>query len=146
MQLTRFSDYALRVLLYLGAHGEEVVPASTISEAYGISAEHVAKIAKWLAQEGYVIAQRGKGGGIRLGKRPEQIRIGALIRRSEPHDELLECFDRTTSSCPVASACRLKRALEEAHRAFFAVLDDYTLRDLLGNGPELVQLLALRRR
>lgn len=146
MQLTRFSDYALRILLYLGAHGNEVVPASTISEAYGISAEHVAKIAKWLTQEGYVVAQRGKGGGICLAQEPESIRIGALIRQSEPHDDLVECFDRTTSSCPVAPACRLKLALERAHRAFFAVLDEYTLADLLGNGPELVQLLARRAR
>ena len=146
MQLTRFSDYALRVLLYLGAHGNEVVPTSAISEAYGISAEHVAKTAKWLTQEGYVVAQRGKGGGIRLGKKPESVRIGALIRKSEPHEELLDCFDRTSTSCPLAPACRLKRALEEAQRAFFAVLDDYTLADLLGNGPELVQLLARARR
>jgi Rrf2 family nitric oxide-sensitive transcriptional repressor len=146
MQLTRFSDYALRILLYLGSHPGQVVPASAISDAYDISPDHLAKIAKWLTQQGYVVAQRGKNGGISLEKRPDSIRIGTLIRETEPHDDLLECFDATINRCPLTSACRLKQALQRAHGAFFAVLDEYTLADLLGNQRELLQLLTRKRR
>ena len=146
MQLTRFSDYALRILMYLGAHPGQVVPTAAISEAYDISPDHVAKIAKWLTQHGYVSAQRGKSGGISLAKKPASIRIGALIRETEPHLDLLECFEPKTSRCPLTRACQLKHALGRAHAAFFAVLDEYTLADLLDNSSTLVQLLVRNAR
>ncbi len=142
MQLTLFSDYTLRTLIYLGSHPGAVVPASRISDAFGISADHVAKAAKWLTQRGYVEAQRGKTGGLRLARRPGTIRIGQLVSETEPHMHLLECFDRETNRCPITQACKLKRALHEARAAFVAALDAYTLEDLLTNRPQLVQLLA----
>jgi Rrf2 family nitric oxide-sensitive transcriptional repressor len=142
MQLTLFSDYALRTLLYLGSHPGQVVPASRISDAFGISADHVAKAAKWLTQRGYVQAQRGKSGGLQLARNPNTIRIGQLVNETEPHMHLLECFDRETNRCPITGACKLKKALFEARAAFIAALDAYTLEDLLINRPQLVQLLA----
>ena len=142
MQLTLFTDYTLRTLLYLGAHPERVVPASQISEAFGISSDHVVKAAKWLTQRGYVRATRGKAGGLTLARRPSSIRIGQLICDSEPHMNLLECFDRDANRCPLTPACKLKKALFEARTAFISALDAYTLADLLGDRVQLVQLLG----
>jgi len=142
MQLTLFTDYTLRTLMYLGAHPGEVVPASQISEAFGISSDHVAKAGKWLTQRGYVSAQRGKAGGLSLAKKASSIRIGQLVCETEPHMDLLECFDREDNTCPITPACKLKKALAQARAAFVAALDEYTLEDLLVNRVQLVQLLA----
>jgi Rrf2 family nitric oxide-sensitive transcriptional repressor len=142
MQLTVFSDYTLRTLIYLGSHPGEVVPTSRVSDAFGISSEHVSKAAKWLTQRGYVQAQRGKAGGLVLARKPSAIRIGQLICETEPHMHLLECFDREVNRCPITPACKLKKALFEARAAFLAVLDGYTLDDLISNRSQLVQLLA----
>lgn len=142
MHLTRFTDYALRTLMYLGARPHEVVPVSEISQAYDISSNHVAKAAKWLTRDGYVRAHRGISGGLQLGVAPARIGIGALIRRTEQLD-LLECFDPETNACRLAPACRLRPALRRARDAFQAVLDEYTLADLLDEEvAELVQLMA----
>ncbi|HEY6879337.1 MAG TPA: Rrf2 family transcriptional regulator [Polyangiales bacterium] len=145
MQLTLFSDYALRTLLYLGSHPEQIVPSSQISDAFGVSSDHMAKVTKWLAQQGYVTAQRGKSGGLKLARDPSSIRVGQLVCETEPHMNLLECFDREANRCPLTPACKLKRALAEARSAFVAALDAYTLADLLSNRAQLVQLLAVRR-
>ena len=142
MQLTLFSDYALRTLIYLGSHPERVIPASQISDAFGISSDHVAKAAKWLTQRGYVTAQRGKTGGLTLSRAPSSIRIGQLISETEPNMDLIECFDAETNTCPITPACKLKRALHQARQAFVGTLDEYTLADLLSNAPELKKLLA----
>ncbi len=144
MQLTRFSDYALRTLLYLGAHPNQVVSATTISAAYGISNHHLVKAAKWLTQQGYVRAHRGKGGGMTLARPPEDIVIGKLIQGTEPHLDLLDCFDADTATCPITPACRLRTALMRARDAFLRELDQVTLADLLDNRHELVQLLSPR--
>jgi Rrf2 family transcriptional regulator, nitric oxide-sensitive transcriptional repressor len=141
MQLTQFTDYALRTLLYLGTHPLAIVPASTISTAYDISLDHTVKVAKRLTQLGYVNAQRGKGGGLRLARSPNAICLGTVIRETESQLDLLECFDAKTNTCPLIPACHLKHALHRARDAFFAVLDEYTLADLLRNAPELIQLL-----
>ena len=142
MQLTLFTDYTLRTLMYLGAHPGEVVPTSRISEAFGISPDHVAKACKWLTQRGYVLAQRGKSGGLVLARKASAIRIGQLVCETEPHMSLLECFDHETNRCSITPACKLKKALAEARAAFVAALDAYTLQDLLLDRPQLVQLLA----
>ena len=123
MQLTRFTDYALRTLLYLGSHPDQVIPASAISEAFEISPDHLAKAAKWLTQRGYVRAARGAGGGLSLARAPASIRIGALVRESEPQAGVLECFEPEIQFCKLEPSCILKRALTEATRAFYAVLD-----------------------
>ena len=142
MQLTRFSDYALRLLLYLGAHPGRVVSATTMSRAYGISSHHAIKVAKWLTQRGLVHAQRGKSGGIALAVHPREIFIGPLIRETEPTTDLLDCFDVETAPCPITPVCLLRTALVGARESFFRELDDVSLADLLGNASELVQILS----
>ena len=143
MHLTLHSDCALRSLLYLGANPDRVVPVSEISAAYGISSHHVAKVAKALVRLGLVKAQRGKLGGLRLAKPPQEINLGAVLRSTEPNLDLLECFDENTNTCPIAEACNLHRVLFEARAAFFKVIDSYSLGQLLENKPALHQLLTL---
>lgn len=140
MQLTLFSDYTLRTLIYLGTHPGQTVPAAQIAEAFGASSDHMTKAAKWLTQRGHVAATRGKHGGLQLACDPKSICVGALLRDAESTLELLECFG-AGNTCPISPLCKLKGALYEARAAFFAVLDRYTLADLLQNGEQLLPLL-----
>jgi Rrf2 family nitric oxide-sensitive transcriptional repressor len=105
----------------------------------------LAKVAQMLVQEGWVSSRRGRDGGLLLTPQARDIRLGALVRRTESHD-LLECFDRKTSSCALTGACHVERALREAREAFFAVLDRYTLAELVANKPQLLQLIARAKR
>ncbi len=147
MHLTQFSDYSMRVVLYLGCHPTKLVSVDEISRAYGISRHHLVKVVQTLTDLGVVDAQRGRGGGMRLAMRPSEINVGWLIRRTEPHFNLVECFDPETNTCPIAPACGLKGALQRARQAFLAVLDEYSLDQLLNRRQELAGLLAgsLRR-
>lgn len=140
MKLTLFSDYSLRVLLYLATNGGRLVTLAEISQAYGISQHHVVKVVQHLVEEGFVESTRGRGGGIRLAKPPSAINVGALVRKTEPGLELVECFDRRTNSCPIDSACGLKHVLEDAQSAFFDVLDRHTLADFVPRAPALLKL------
>ena len=141
MQLTLYTDYSLRVLVYLGMRPEQQATISEISEAYGISRNHLVKVVHNLGQTGYVHTTRGKSGGIRLGMPIDAIVIGEVVRKTEPHMNLLECFDQEINTCPIAAACALKRAIDRARHAFMEVLDGYTLADVLGNRHRLAQLL-----
>jgi Rrf2 family nitric oxide-sensitive transcriptional repressor len=143
MHLTLQTDYALRTLLFLGSHPNEHVSAGAIAKAYGISAHHVAKIAKLLVREGWVDAKRGQQGGLRLAPGAGGVTVGEVVRRMEPSLALLECFDAETNTCPLRGVCKLERSLHEAQRAFLAVLDAITLSQLLGNAPQLATLLQL---
>jgi Rrf2 family nitric oxide-sensitive transcriptional repressor len=143
MRLTRQTDYSLRILIYLAAHEEqEWVSAATIASAYDISSHHLSKIAKELVSIGYLRSRRGVSGGVQLAHEPSSLRIGALIQALEPSLELLECFNSETNQCCLSPACGLKRALYEAQRAFFEVLDSYTLEDIVHNRSLLVALLS----
>lgn len=148
MRLTQFSDYSLRIVLYLRVHEDRPVPLAEIARSYGISYHHLVKVAGFLSELGLVTTVRGRTGGFRLAKAPADINVGWLIRRTEPDFHLVECFDRATDTCPITPACRLKGILMEAQRAFLAVLDSYTLADFPAT-PEhadmLVQLWADRR-
>lgn len=137
MQLTLFSDYALRVLLYLATHPDRVVPLSEVARAYGISQNHLVKVAQQLAQLELVETTRGRAGGLKLRRAPSSINVGALVRHTEPHLDLVECFDLETNTCPIAPACGLKSALLEARRAFLDVLDGYTLADFASRRSRL---------
>jgi Rrf2 family nitric oxide-sensitive transcriptional repressor len=151
MQLTQFTDYALRILLYLGHHPSGSVPGSIpsagarlpavldIGRAYGISVNHLSKVAQRLGQLGFIVTSRGRSGGLQLGREPSQISIGELVRATEQFN-LVECFDRAHNTCPIAPACGLKRALFEAQQQFLKALDRYTLADVLTRRQELVQL------
>ncbi len=142
MRLTAFSDYSLRVLLYLGLHDRGLATIDSIAASYGISANHLMKVVHQLARRGYVETVRGKGGGLRLARDPARINLGALVRDTE-EKKLVECFDRSTSACRIAPACLLRGVLADALEAFFAVLDRHTLADLLQPGPRLARLLVL---
>jgi Rrf2 family transcriptional regulator, nitric oxide-sensitive transcriptional repressor len=143
MQLTLFSDYSLRILLYLAAHPDRRVPLPEISAAYGISQNHLVKVVQALVDAQLVESVRGRGGGLRLAQRPADINVGAVVRRTEPHLNLVECFDREHNTCPIDSACGLKGALVRAQAAFFAELDRYTLADFAPRAPALIKLWRL---
>jgi len=129
MRLTSFSDYALRLLLYAGAHKERLITIEEAAEIYGISRAHLMKVANLLTRSGYLKAVRGRSGGLALGKRPEHIKLGAVIRATEPDFALVECF--ASNRCIITPSCRLRGVLGEALAAFIAVLDRYTLADLI---------------
>lgn len=141
MRLSSFSDYSLRVLMYLGVQPGRLVTIAEIAGAYGISGNHLMKVVHQLGRLGYLETVRGKGGGMRLGKAPAEIRLGEVIRQTEVDWALVECFS-TGASCPIQSACGLPPILDEALAAMFAVLDQYTLADLLHKPKELVQVIT----
>jgi Rrf2 family nitric oxide-sensitive transcriptional repressor len=142
MRLTNFTDYTLRVLIYLGAHQREgrLATIGDIAASYGISANHLMKIVSHLAQQGYVETVRGKGGGMRLARAPERINIGAVVRDAEQDFAVVECFQRGKCECPIVSACTLRGVLGRAMGAFFEVLDRQTLADLLKPQARLIRI------
>jgi len=146
MQLTNFTDYALRTLLYLGAQPERLVPIAEVSAAYGISRHHLMKVASLLARAGFVAAVRGRGGGLQLAGPPEGITVGAVVRACEPNFDLVECFDGAHNTCPIASVCKLARVLDSARGQFMATLDACTLAELAAPGPQTQKLLQIWRR
>ena len=133
MRLTSFTDYTLRVLIYLGAHRDEgrLATIGDIATAYGISENHLMKVVHHLAREGHVETVRGKGGGMRLARAPERINIGEVVRGAEEDLALVECFQQSGYQCPIASTCMLSGLLQRALDAFLGVLDRQTLADLL---------------
>jgi Rrf2 family nitric oxide-sensitive transcriptional repressor len=143
MRLSSFSDYSLRVLMYLGVHAGRLATVAEIGSAYGISINHLTKVVHQLGRMGYLETVRGKGGGIRLGKPAAEIRLGEVIRQTETDWSLVECFS-TGSHCQIQAACRLPPILDEALAAMFQVLDRYTLADLLQSPGDLTRMLPLR--
>jgi len=143
MRLTQFSDYSLRTLLYLGVHSERLVSVAEVARAYRISYNHLVKVAQLLGSLGVVESVRGRGGGLRLAMEPSEIRVGWLVRQTEPDFHLVECFDRTNDTCPITPACMLKHVLHDAQQNFMATLDRYTLADFLASPERKVQLVSL---
>jgi Rrf2 family nitric oxide-sensitive transcriptional repressor len=143
MRLTAFTDYCLRVLMHVGAAPDTLVTIDEVAESYGISRNHLMKVVFRLGQLGYLETVRGKGGGMRLAKEPEQINIGKLVRETEEDLSLVECFLGREQQCRIASVCILRGALGEALDAFLGVLDGYTLADLLRPKRRLAQLLHI---
>jgi len=136
VELTYYTDYALRVLIYAGLREEKLCLISEIAEHYRISENHLMKVVHGLAQGGFVRTYRGKGGGVELAKDPEEIVIGAVVRYMEGPFKPVECF-RTGNKCAITGACDLPDILEEACQAFITVLDRYTLADLLKSRTRL---------
>jgi Rrf2 family nitric oxide-sensitive transcriptional repressor len=143
MQLTLYTDYSLRVLIYLGAHRDETVTISEIAESYGISRNHLVKVVHNLAGLGFIHTTRGKGGGMRLMRPPEEINLGEVVRSTEGGFDLVECMNGETNTCPIHQMCQLKGVVREALNAFTAVWDRYTLADILQNRNQLVRVLRL---
>lgn len=131
MQLTRYSDFSLRVLIYLAVRPGRPATIEAISRAYGISKAHLMKVVHELGRAGFLDTARGRGGGLRLARAPDEITVGDVIRHTEGKMDLVECFEPATSGCRIESACNLRGALEEALDAFLATLDGYTLADLV---------------
>lgn len=142
MNLTTFSDYALRILIFLAVSDAPRVSARAVAGGYGISVHHVAKAAKWLAREGLVTARRGRGGGLRLARPADEITVGEVLRRSERGARPVACM-REGGSCPIDGACGLAPALDEAREAFFAVLDRHSLADAAARRAGIARLLRL---
>lgn len=131
MQLTRFTDYSLRVLIYLGTHPDSLATVGAIAGEYDVSRHHLTRVVHQLGLRGYIETVRGKGGGFRLARTPERIRIGEVVRDMESGFELAECFRPGEVTCRLMPGCALKPVLAEAGRAFLSTLDRYTLADLL---------------
>lgn len=144
MRLTTYSDYAFRALIFLAVHKDEPCTIQGMAEHYGISRNHLMKVVQQLGQLGYVVTTRGRGGGIRLGKPAVEIRLGEVVRHTEEDMTLVECFDPANDRCTISRACRLRGVLGEALAAWLAVLDRYTLADLVENDRALAQLITLR--
>jgi Rrf2 family nitric oxide-sensitive transcriptional repressor len=143
MRLTQYSDYSLRVLMYLGVRPGQLATIDEISQAYGISKAHLMKVVHELGRAGYLETVRGRGGGLRLAQDLAAIGVGDVVRHAEGHMDLVECFDPETSTCRIAPACALRGVLAEALEAFLATLDEYTLADLVSRRRKsLSSLLA----
>lgn len=144
MRLTSFSDYALRLLIYVATKPGQLVTIADISKSYGISKNHLMKITNNLAAAGYVETVRGNGGGLRLARAADEISVGAVVRHTEAGSELVECAHRETNTCVIAPACSLKHALFDALEAFYTRLDRVSLADVTRN-PEHLSLLFERQ-
>jgi Rrf2 family nitric oxide-sensitive transcriptional repressor len=142
MNITQHTDYALRVLMYLGACPERRVTIKEVAARFDISRSHLMKIVTELVAKGFVDGARGKGGGLKLARATAEIGVGDVVRQVEPSLELVECFG-TQSHCLLDPACRLKGALDGALQAFLAALDRVSLADLVGSDARLHTVLGL---
>lgn len=130
--------------MYLGVRGREnLVTIQEIADAYQISKNHLMKVTHDLGKHGYIETIRGRGGGIRLAVEPEQINIGDVVRKTEDDFHLVECFNPEGNLCKISPECRLKFALHEALKAYLAVLDTYTLADVLVSKDILSELFGI---
>ncbi|MFV8570171.1 Rrf2 family transcriptional regulator [Marinobacter sp. SBS5] len=145
MRITRFTDYSLRVLIYLAAQEDgRLSTIQEIADSYDISKNHLMKVVHQLNQKGYIATVRGKNGGMRLYRDPQDINIGALVRETEEELSIVECFSRD-NACKITPACSLRGMFGEALQAFLCVLDKYTLAEVVQSKhrPELLRLLQV---
>lgn len=140
MRLTVYSDYSLRLLMYAAVRHGEMVTIQQVAQAYGISKNHLMKVAFELGRRGFLLTVRGRGGGFRLARAPEKMGLGEIIRAMEEDLTMAECFDPAANKCAITGPCRLRGALSKALKAYFAVLDEYTLADLTMKHPMLERL------
>ena len=143
MQLTQFTDYSLRALIYLGVHTDRLCTISEIARAYRVSENHMMKVVQRLSGAGYIETVRGKGGGVRLAREAGLINLGEVVRDMEERFDIVECFNSEQQDCPLLPACTLKSVLADARRNFLATLDARTLKDIVGN--RFAGLLAANR-
>ena len=141
MKLTLYSDYALRLLMYVAVRQGKLATIQEVADAYGISKNHLMKVAFELGRQGYLETVRGRGGGLRLARAPEKIGVGEVVRAMEEDFTLVECFDPAANRCVISGPCRLRGVLSGALKAYFAVLDDYTLADLAVQNSPLIRVL-----
>ena len=144
MKLTAFTDYSLRVLMYLAADPTQRATIAQIAAAFDISEHHLVKVVHFLGRQGWLTTLRGKGGGLQLAQPPEGINVGRVVRDTEGLALPAECFLPEGNQCVLTPVCRLKNVLAEAVRAFYQVLDQYTLADISKNRQALAKVLLLR--
>lgn len=144
MHVTRYTDYSLRVLMYLALQNDRLATIQEIATSYDISKNHLMKVVHQLTQKGYVESVRGKNGGLRLHSKPDDINIGVLVRETEQDMNLVECFSEQNKCC-ITPVCELKNILAEALTAFLNTLDQYTLADIMPDHqkPQLLRLLQI---
>jgi Rrf2 family transcriptional regulator, nitric oxide-sensitive transcriptional repressor len=142
MRLTFSTDYSLRLLMLAGLEADRLVTIEEVADRFGISKNHLMKVAHQLGQAGYLETVRGRNGGLRLGKAPDQIVVGEVVRKMEPDFAVVEC-QNPAGYCTIASCCTLRSAMREAVQAFLAKLDEYTLEDLLRHKFKLRHLLGV---
>jgi Rrf2 family nitric oxide-sensitive transcriptional repressor len=144
VRLTVYTDYALRLLMYLAVKQEGLATIAEVAERYDISKNHLTKVAYQLGAAGYIETIRGRNGGLRLAKPAASIGLGEIVRRTEPDMALVPCFKPINAPCAIRSCCVLKRALEKARIAFLEVLDGYSLGDLVRPRASLQALLGIK--
>lgn len=147
MRLTMMTDYAMRLLMYVAQRPERLCTIAEVARAYDISEAHLMKVTHQLGLAGWIETVRGKGGGMRLAHRPEDINVGAVVRRMESDFQITECFGKS-SQCLLTGSCGLTGILNEALQAFLERLDAHTLADVLppvGGAPEALGERPLRR-
>lgn len=141
MKFNQSTDYALRVLMYLGLKGDGLSTISEIADTYQISRNHLMKVIYRLGQAGFVHTQRGKHGGLRLNRAASEISVGDVVRRMEERWDLVDCFGSGPVTCPIQPACTLQHVLRRGLNAFLSVLDEYSVADLLINPVALDDIL-----
>jgi len=146
MKLTSFTDYSLRVLIYLAARPGRRATIAEIAGAFEISEHHLTKVVHFLGKSGWLANVRGKGGGLELALAPEQIGVGGVVRATEGAALPAECFEQEGGACAITPVCKLRDVLGEAVQAFYKVLDRYTLADLVHNRQAIAKLLFIERR
>jgi Rrf2 family transcriptional regulator, nitric oxide-sensitive transcriptional repressor len=142
LRLTAYTDFSLRLLMYLAVQGDGLTTIAKVAESYGISQNHLVKVAHRLGREGYVSTIRGKNGGLRLARPAAEVNVGEVVRRMEPDMALVPCMHPLDTSCPILPNCLLISAMEDARVAFLEVLDGYTLADLATPRAKLRKLLS----
>jgi Rrf2 family nitric oxide-sensitive transcriptional repressor len=130
MRLTMYTDYSLRVLIYLANREDETVTITELADFYKISRNHLVKVVHNLGLNGYILTTRGRHGGIKLARTAIEIQVGEVVRSTEPDFDLLECFNPATDQCVITRSCSLKSVLFNAQKGFLGVLDNYTLADI----------------
>lgn len=140
---TSYSDYALRLMMYLATHPERLCTIDEVADVYDISRNHLTKLAFALGKAGFIKTVRGRYGGISIVRDPASIGIGEVIRHTEEDFALVECFRAGRNQCVITPACRLRSVFSKALAAYLAVLDQYTLADLVADPAGLNALFAL---
>lgn len=144
MKLTAFTDYSLRVLIYLAAAPSRRATIAQIAAAFDVKENHLTKVVHFLGKQGWLSTVRGKGGGLGLARAAEAISVGRVVRDTEGAAMPAECFEADGGHCAIAGCCRLRGVLAEAVEAFYATLDRYTLADLARNQQSIVRVLNIR--
>ena len=141
MRLTLHSDYALRTLIYLAIREDHLATIGEISEQYDISRNHMMKVVQELVHHGFIISERGRNGGLRLSRKPDEINLGEVVGKMEPDMFIVSCFDRVRDCCRISGPCGVQPIMHEALASFMEVLNRYSLADVISDKESLKERL-----